>query len=107
MEALLGDPTVDPHGDAIPGADGGLETGTLFGLDQCEPGTRARIGRILDQDPTFLRFLEEKQLQPGAEVEMIERDLVGKTVVLARASGGQVVLGLSVAEKILLEERGE
>jgi DtxR family transcriptional regulator, Mn-dependent transcriptional regulator len=107
MEALLGYPTLDPHGDPIPGAEGQLETRALVGLDQCEPGTRARIGRILDQAPTFLKFLEEKKLQPGAEVELVERDLVAKTLVLARVSGGQVVLSLPVAEKILLEKKGK
>jgi hypothetical protein len=89
------------------GAEGQLETRTLVRLDQCEPGTRARIGRILDQAPAFLKFVEKRKLQPGEEVELVERDLIGKTLVLARAGGGQVVLSLSVAEKILLEEKGE
>lgn len=104
IETLLGHPTVDPHGDPIPGANGELEKRSLFGLDQCEPGGRVRIARVLDQDRAFLHFLEEKQLQPGAEVELSERDPVGKTVVLTRSAGGQVVLSLPVAEKIQVEK---
>lgn len=50
LDALLGHPTVDPHGDPIPTLQGGLTPQDhLRGLLECEPGEEIVIQRVLDQ----------------------------------------------------------
>ena len=50
LDALLGYPTVDPHGDPIPSKEGVLPQREGLPLLQLQPGQRARILRVNDQD---------------------------------------------------------
>ena len=53
IDALLGHPTVDPHGDPIPTADGDVVARAHTSLPRCETDQPLRIVRIADQDPEF------------------------------------------------------
>lgn len=73
IAAKLGDPTHDPHGDPIPTRDGRLPTETTRGLCELEAGERGRFVRVSDSDPAMLRYLADRGIAPGAELEVIER----------------------------------
>src|SRR5215471_1324054 len=65
IDEMLGRPTHDPHGDPIPNPDGAMPTRELETLLTCPLGARLRVTRIADQDPDFLRFIEQHNLKPG------------------------------------------
>src|SRR5947199_4018043 len=58
IDAMLGRPTHDPHGDPIPNAEGAITLRYLDNLLNCPMRTPLRITRLADQDPAFLRFIE-------------------------------------------------
>src|SRR4051812_16333246 len=62
MDAYLGHPSVDPHGDPIPTSKGKLATPKLKNLTEAEPGRPLRIARVADQEPAFLQFLHKNGL---------------------------------------------
>jgi DtxR family transcriptional regulator, Mn-dependent transcriptional regulator len=70
---VLGDPTHDPHGDPIPTRDLRIEEGASESLQALEPGARARFTRVSDSDPEMLRFLAERGIAPGDELEVIDK----------------------------------
>src|SRR5215211_3230796 len=52
IDALLGHPSVDPHGDPIPSAQGKVAAPRrLHSLADCPTGARLRVARVTDQDP--------------------------------------------------------
>lgn len=69
----LGDPARDPHGSPIPQRDGAIETLKDIRLTDLPLGQRARVQRVLDDDPALLRYLSELGLVLGAQVEITER----------------------------------
>jgi DtxR family transcriptional regulator, Mn-dependent transcriptional regulator len=73
IAAKLGDPTHDPHGDPIPSRDLEIEEGSTSSLQTLEPGDRARFTRVSDSDPEMLRFLAERGIAPGDELEVIDK----------------------------------
>jgi DtxR family transcriptional regulator, Mn-dependent transcriptional regulator len=73
IAAALGDPTHDPHGDPIPTRDLRIEEGHSESLQALEPGDRARFTRVSDSDPEMLRFLAERGIAPGDELEVIDK----------------------------------
>ncbi len=102
IEAFLGFPTVDPHGDPIPRADGSLTEPEGLPLSQSRGGQRFRIIRVMDQDPAFLRYLSESGLELHAGGAVLEnRPESGAVVCLL----GQrtVALGLAAASKVLVQ----
>lgn len=56
LDAQLGHPTRDPHGDPIPRADGTLERSDAVLLRDAPHG--GRVVRISDRDPVLLRHLD-------------------------------------------------
>ena len=66
IDAFLGRPDVDPHGDPIPRTDGRLrEEPPTRSLSECSQGEVFTIARVLDQSPEFLRYLTETGLTLG------------------------------------------
>jgi DtxR family transcriptional regulator, Mn-dependent transcriptional regulator len=102
IDEMLGRPTHDPHGDPIPTSEGRLTTRHLDSLLTCPVGTPLRVTRIADQDPAFLRFIENNGLKPGQAVQVESRDPVADSVRL-RADQSSITIGARAASKLLVE----
>ncbi|GAA2034213.1 manganese-binding transcriptional regulator MntR [Agromyces tropicus] len=72
IDERLGRPERDPHGDAIPRADGTLVTEPAVRLDEATAGHVGRVIRISDRDPALLRELESAGVGPGSEVRVTD-----------------------------------
>jgi DtxR family Mn-dependent transcriptional regulator len=103
IDALLDRPRVDPHGDPIPPAKGKPVDVSHRNLATCELRKRVRVARILDQNPSFLQFVERCGLTPGAQLIVESRDPNAAAVVVKPADANQATLGLDAAAKILVE----
>lgn len=104
IDEMLGHPSVDPHGDPIPDAQGQVEEPDLASLATCPLGRPVRVARVRDQTPDFLRLVERRGLMPGSRVTVEERDPAADTVALALGGGeGRLSLGFRAASKILVE----
>ncbi len=100
IDALLGYPTHDPHGDPIPDRRGAFRESPLVHLASCASGTRARIARVSDQREAFLRFVEGRGLKPGASIEVIRGEDAAHTVVVRSDDGRETTLGREAAAKL-------
>jgi DtxR family transcriptional regulator, Mn-dependent transcriptional regulator len=103
IDQMLGHPTHDPHGDPIPNPDGAIARRNLDTLLTCPLGTPLRVTRIADQDPTFLRFIENSDLKPGEPVEVEGRDAAADSVRLRGKNGKTTTIGTRAASKLLVE----
>ena len=91
IDARLGRPVRDPHGDAIPAADGTLVSEPAVRLDEAATGHVGRVIRISDRDPAVLRELDEAGVGPGSELRVdaadgasVAVDVGGTTRAIAR-----------------------
>jgi len=73
IAAKLGDPTHDPHGDPIPTRDGRMPAVRTRALCDLAAGDHGRFVRISDSDPEMLRYLADRGIAPGAELEIVEK----------------------------------
>ena len=100
IDAILGHPASDPHGDPIPSRKSPLmERGKGVTLANCELQRPLRVERILDQSAPFLEFIQKTGLKPGARVRVRERD-PASGVVHCELKEGEATLGLPEAAKI-------
>jgi DtxR family Mn-dependent transcriptional regulator len=103
IDALLGHPDTDPHGDPIPAADGRPRNShDLTALTDCPTDQPVTIARILDQDQAFLQFVDRQGLAPGAGVTVRARSLTADAVTLQRSGGPPLTLGNAAAAKIMV-----
>ena len=105
IDAVLGYPEVDPHGDPIPRGDAhGLEAQEPPGarmLADLGDGDTFRLARVLDQSADFLRYLTESGLSLGA-MGTVERNPDGAGLMRVRLERRSLALSLDAAAKILV-----
>jgi DtxR family Mn-dependent transcriptional regulator len=101
IDTFLDHPDVDPHGDPIPRADGSLPDPGGVPLSQLAPGQPFRLARVVDQDPTFLRYLTECGLDLGIYAEVAENRAEAGAVVL-KVGARTIALGHGAANKVLV-----
>ena len=102
IDEMLGRPAVDPHGDPIPGREGELRQPTYVDLLSCPIGAPLLVARVTDQDATFLRFIEDRQLKPGQRIAIVTRDPVSDSVTIRGESGQETTIGARAASKVLV-----
>lgn len=111
IDAKLGHPTRDPHGDPIPAADGRVPTPPARQLSECEDGDAGTVARISDADPEMLRYFDSVGISLDSRLRVLaRRDFAGLITVaiesIASADGGAtdtettVDLGSPAAEAI-------
>jgi DtxR family Mn-dependent transcriptional regulator len=103
LDALLGHPETDPHGDPIPSRQGKLDSQVYATLATCVLDKPLRIVRVTEQSPEFLQFVDQNDLRPGTTAEVIERNLAAGLLMLKRGPNRPFPLSLSAAGNILVE----
>jgi DtxR family Mn-dependent transcriptional regulator len=103
LDALLGHPETDPHGDPIPSRHGKLSSQVYATLATCVAHRAMRIVRVTEQSADFLQFAEQHGLQPGTNLQVVDRNLTAGLVTLRRNSGRPFALSVVAAGKILVE----
>jgi DtxR family Mn-dependent transcriptional regulator len=103
IDALLGHPAFDPHGDPIPSAKGKLPEERLVPLSAAPLNQPLRLARVVDQDPRFLQFLNRMGLLPGVVLTLESRDELADALAINVDSRPAITLGAAAALKILVE----
>lgn len=96
LDAHLGRPTRDPHGDPIPDADGHVPTPAARLLADVEPGHTVRVERISDADPELLRYFAEHHITVGVQLEVQPGPPYSESLHI-RPAGGAAPLSLGGA----------
>jgi DtxR family Mn-dependent transcriptional regulator len=103
IDAFLGHPSTDPHGDPIPSRGGEVAYVQTSTLADCEIGQTVRVSRVMDQGASFLQFIERCGLRPGAVVRVAARDAQADAAVVEVQGRPGVTLGTVAAAKVLVE----
>jgi DtxR family Mn-dependent transcriptional regulator len=102
IDEMLGRPSVDPHGDPIPGPEGKLASQSYSDLLSSPTNTPLLVTRVTDQDAKFLRFIEERNLKPGQRVAIVGRDAMSDSVTVRSETGEEITIGTRAASKVLV-----
>ena len=103
LDALLGHPSTDPHGDPIPSREGKIRSQVYATLATCVLDRPLRVVRVTEQSAEFLQFAERHGLRPGAVVTVADRNLAAGLLSLRRRGTRPLALSLSAAGRILVE----
>jgi DtxR family Mn-dependent transcriptional regulator len=99
IDAELGFPTHDPHGDPIPDRELRVAAGGDSTLLDVPSGGRATVSRVPDGDAGLLRYLAELGLLPGSSVEVVAQAPFSGPVTL-RTSTGEHAISRELADRI-------
>ncbi len=104
LDAFLGHPKVDPHGDPIPDAKGVIRAKPQQPLQQLTVGSQGVIRAVKDSSPAFLQHLDKLGAYLGARVKVIETVDFDNSMQILIDRTTPVFISNQVAENILVEE---
>ncbi len=99
IDAALGFPKRDPHGDPIPSAELELVTDPARTLGDLMRGDEAVILCVPDSDPALLRYLAELGLFPERHVTIVERAPFGGPLTV-EVEGARHAIAIELADRI-------
>jgi DtxR family transcriptional regulator, Mn-dependent transcriptional regulator len=102
IDALLGHPSVDPHGDPIPSPKGKMVDDPLLPLAEAPLHQRLCIARVTGQESPFLQFLNRAGLMPDTLVMITDRDPLADSITLQTSTHPSLTIGTAAAHKILV-----
>jgi len=103
IDAMLGRPAVDPHGDPIPTRQGEIpEVPGQESLAASPLRVPRFVARVTDQRAAFLRLADPHGLKPGRRVVVLARDEVLDTIEIEPEDRESLRLGLRAASRILV-----
>lgn len=102
LDAFLGFPKYDPHGDPIPNAQGKYTLRSQVPLTELKPGQEGLVIGVRDADSLFLRHLNDKGITIGKKAKLIDHDAYDQTVRLAIEDREMSLTG-KVAQNILIK----
>jgi DtxR family Mn-dependent transcriptional regulator len=102
IDAMLGHPTTDPHGDPIPPKTGRPPEGTSRRLSDVEIGESVIVRRVSDRNGDFLRQLASLKLVPGTRVRIVGREPAGGPILLER-NGSRLSVDEEIARRVFVE----
>jgi len=102
LDAFLGRPKFDPHGDPIPNAQGKYTLRAQLPLTELKPGQEGVVIGVREDDTSFLKHLNDKGLTIGKSITILSNDEYDNTL---RVSVDDLELNLSgkVARNILIK----
>lgn len=101
LDAFLGHPDTDPHGEPIPRRDGAMKEAAFTRLGDLPRGARARVAAVNDRSPEFLRYLTLQRITLGSAVRVTERNEHDGSIGIT-AGKRTILLGKSSADNILV-----
>jgi DtxR family transcriptional regulator, Mn-dependent transcriptional regulator len=105
IAAKLGQPALDPHGDPIPDRDLAISRDDSVPLSELDPGERATFARVSDSDASMLRYLAEREIQPGDRLLLRSREPFGGPLIVEIA-GRTHPLGTQLADSMRVRREG-
>jgi DtxR family Mn-dependent transcriptional regulator len=102
LDAFLGRPASDPHGDPIPDHRGRMPDDPHTPLNRLSKGQRGVIARVSDQDAAFLAFAGSHGLRPGTRFTVLDVVPQAESVSLKAHRGQPVTLSFGAAAKIMV-----
>ena len=104
LEAFLGFPSVDPHGDLIPDKDGKIKKIKTQPLTEAPLKKRLTIMALGDSSDEFLKYLNKVGLTIGdiikiSDIEAFDKSVTliykKKSIVLSNAAAGNLLVNVS------------
>jgi DtxR family Mn-dependent transcriptional regulator len=103
IDALLGFPTVDPHGDPIPDKEGEITIRKKVKLSTLKERDETILLAVKDSSDDFLRYLNKKKIAIGNTIKVINIEPFDNSVMV-QINDVELLITNEVAENLLVKD---
>ncbi|WP_049927572.1 metal-dependent transcriptional regulator [Halopiger goleimassiliensis] len=101
LEAFLGEPTTDPHGDPIPDSSLSIPTeGPFAPLTEYGPGETVVVEQVPHRDPDVREYLTRQGIGPGTRLSVEDAPPIDLVTVFPASGDASVPLPTHVARRL-------
>ncbi len=102
LDDFLGNPTIDPHGDPIPDANGQVQLGSSKLLSEMTSHENGIIVGVKNEDPLLLQHLDKINIRLGLQIEVTEVNDFDQSMQVKLADLGTLFLSEKITSQILI-----
>jgi DtxR family transcriptional regulator, Mn-dependent transcriptional regulator len=102
LEAFMGYPSFDPHGDPIPDRHGNLKINESVPLSISPGGKNYTVINLADTSDAFLQYLGKLGIRPGIKVKLVEHNQYDNSTSIS-VQKNLVMLSEKAARNILVQ----
>lgn len=103
LDAFLGNPKFDPHGDPIPDEHGNIHERTQFLLSELKENQEVVIVGVVIHEPPFLRYLEEQKLVLGTTLSLSRYYEFDGSMTLQTNDQRQITISQKVSQNLYVK----
>lgn len=103
LDAFLGFPTHDPHGDPIPDKDGNYTQTKSVNILEMETGSEGVLALVKDSSDVFLKYLNKNSLALGDVIKIIDFEPFDDSVTI-KTKNKQIIISKEVAKNLYLTQ---
>lgn len=102
LEAYLGHPQFDPHGDPIPNANGEVKMAKRSMLSEIEPGSTCQVVGVKDSSSDFLQYLKQLEVGIGTRVKVLDKISFDGSFIISFRKGHQTTVTKKFADNVMV-----
>ncbi|MEM9897355.1 MAG: metal-dependent transcriptional regulator, partial [Bacteroidota bacterium] len=102
LEAFLGFPKIDPHGDPIPDKDGNMREIISTNLSSCPQGTVGIIAAVNTDHSLLLKQLDKMNISLGAKIKVEEKMEFDESMIVSVDKNEGKFISKEVSENLLI-----
>lgn len=102
LDAYLGHPKADPHGDPIPSVNGELSHVQRTSLSEVGEKKSCHVVGVKDSSSLFLQYLQQVNIGIGTKIKIIERFAFDGSVIIKLKKGEQISVSKKFADNVLV-----
>lgn len=104
LDAFLGYPDQDPHGDPIPNAKGEIKVMEYKLLSELKPGESGVCIGVKDTSSDFLKYLDKQEIALGSSLKVIEREDFDASLLIT-AGKNEINISHKIASNLYIKSR--
>ncbi len=94
LDAYLGFPTHDPHGDPIPDSEGQFKPSQKVVLAEVDPGSVCFCVGVVDSSSKFLRYLDKNGINLGTQLKVLSKETFDDSMTIKTKEKTKVISNL-------------
>lgn len=102
LDAFLGYPTHDPHGDPIPDDNGHIKKIDKILLSEAEVGERCICVGVKDSSSDFLKYLDKNKIALGTELEICHKEIFDHSVTI-KIGVNELIISNMIANNLFVK----
>lgn len=102
LDAFLGFPKFDPHGDPIPDKTGNIASNKVINILDMQIGDKGILKSVKDSSASFLNYLDKQKLAIGDVIKILDIEPFDHSIKI-ETSSNRLTISKNVAENLFIK----